>query len=197
MPSNIVKYTRHLYLYKLCKLTLSISFTCKNDKQVKSRLIWQQTDPTATPADQHTSNFYKIIQRFEVKDRLNLHKIGWKKKKKKQFERVSQCCVVWVYIQDSTVWLYMYELIPLICARASESSMSSPFTPPCKFKTKKKIKSPQIIAKFHFVNIIPSFKPIISLCFKDFFEGVLGIWMLTICSYSSWFCEPIDLDASQ
>lgn len=82
MPSNIVKYTRHLYLYKLCKLTLSISFTCKNDKQVKSRLIWQQTDPTATPADQHTSNFYKIIQRFEVKDRLNLHKIGWKKKRK-------------------------------------------------------------------------------------------------------------------
>lgn len=68
---------------------------------------------------------------------------------------------------------------------------------PANSRQKKKIKSPQIIAKFHFVNIIPSFKPIISLCFKDFFEGVLGIWMLTICSYSSWFCEPIDLDASQ
>lgn len=138
-------------------------------------------------------NYSEVWSKGPVKSAQN----RVEKKKKKQFERVSQCCVVWVYIQDSTVWLYMYELIPLICARASESSMSSPFTPPCKFKTKKKIKSPQIIAKFHFVNIIPSFKPIISLCFKDFFEGVLGIWMLTICSYSSWFCEPIDLDASQ
>lgn len=97
MPSNIVKYTRHLYLYKLCKLTLSISFTCKNDKQVKSRLIWQQTDPTATPADQHTSNFYKIIQRFEVKDRLNLHKIGWKKKEKAIRESFSVLCRMSLY----------------------------------------------------------------------------------------------------